>query len=410
MPRPSHAPAPSHRTGSHAGTPRSRSRTRRLAPIGAVSLGAVLLLSACAGPEQGAAAAAPELGPVPDAATALADESAELAELYEKAVAEGGTLTVWAGGDAPNQQDALVDAFEKRFPGVDLDLTVDLSKVHDERINEQLAEGRVEPDVAMLQTTFDFDDWKERGELREFTPLGAEHQLPGYADEDGAYLTAMMLGFLPSYAQDEVETMPTGYGDFLDEQYDGRLALTPPHDDDAVLYVYDRIRETYGDGFLAELRDQHPEWVRGTAAPAAMVGAEGQKAIGNLTAYATAEGDPSTAFIPAEDPFLVWTQRAAVFDKADNPAAGELFLAYVASAEFQSVQPGWRTRDDLAEPAGLKPLSEYPNTDPADFVEWMADRDHVAEVRAEMEEVFGPVTGESPLTDPRLLRILGIGS
>ncbi|MDF5954675.1 hypothetical protein P4110_03185 [Pseudomonas aeruginosa] len=75
---------------------------------------------------------------------------------------------LWAGGDAPNQMDWLKTAFESRFPGVTLDVTVDLSKFHDLRIDQELAAGTLTPDVAMLQTTFDFDKWKARDVLLRY--------------------------------------------------------------------------------------------------------------------------------------------------------------------------------------------------------------------------------------------------
>lgn len=45
----------------------------------------------------------------------------ELSEGNEK-------LVVWTGGDAPNQQDALIAKFTERFPGIPLELTAELSK------------------------------------------------------------------------------------------------------------------------------------------------------------------------------------------------------------------------------------------------------------------------------------------
>ncbi len=52
------------------------------------------------------------------------DEQDELTRLHELAAAElkttGEKLTVWAGGDAPNQQDTLIRRFTRRFPGVPL--------------------------------------------------------------------------------------------------------------------------------------------------------------------------------------------------------------------------------------------------------------------------------------------------
>lgn len=57
-------------------------------------------------------------------------ETKSLDELYKDALAEGGDLIVKAGGDEKNQRDEVIQAFTQRFPGINLNLTVDLSKVH----------------------------------------------------------------------------------------------------------------------------------------------------------------------------------------------------------------------------------------------------------------------------------------
>lgn len=51
-------------------------------------------------------------------------ENRTLDELHQAALKEGGTLTVWHGGDEPTQQDGLKTAFEARFPGMTLNVTV----------------------------------------------------------------------------------------------------------------------------------------------------------------------------------------------------------------------------------------------------------------------------------------------
>ncbi|MCI9886986.1 hypothetical protein JT358_00735 [Micrococcales bacterium 31B] len=87
----------------------------------------------------------------------MAEETAQMEALYQEAMAAGGKVTVWADGDAASRQDAVVAAFEQRFPEIELNLVVDLSKFHNLRIEDALA-GELElPDVAQLQTTFDYD-------------------------------------------------------------------------------------------------------------------------------------------------------------------------------------------------------------------------------------------------------------
>ncbi|NYE96265.1 ABC-type Fe3+ transport system substrate-binding protein [Psychromicrobium silvestre] len=385
-----------------------RHRSKRFSIPAAAGLAAlVMLLAACGqgGASGSASTPAATLGAAAANTQQLGNETDELQKLYQDAIAEGGKLTVWAGGDAPNQQEALQKAFQQRFPQVPIDIVVNLSKDHDVEIDKQLKEGKLTPDVAMLQTSQDFERWKAEGELTNFKPAGFDHQLPGYADPDGAFLTANIFSFLPEYAKQGLSSKPTSYQDFLKPEFKGKLVLTPPHDDDAVLYVYDKIIKKYGVDFLTKLAAQKPSFVRGTAAPAAMVGTGNY--LGNLTGYATAPSQPAVSFIPTEDPFITWTQRAALFNKAQHPAAGKLFLAFVASKEYQSAGAMWPTRDDVAVGADLKPLSEYKNTSPADFLSFMRDRQHIDQLKAQMEKVFGPVKGESPLTDPALLKIVG---
>ncbi|MDF5829181.1 hypothetical protein P4233_20240 [Pseudomonas aeruginosa] len=136
---------------------------------------------------------------------------------------------LWAGGDAPNQMDWLKTAFESRFPGVTLDVTVDLSKFHDLRIDQELAAGTLTPDVAMLQTTFDFDRWKARDVLLR-QPVGFARQKKGYADPDGAYVTAYNnayradLRFRPAASG----ALSDALADYLKPAFKGKPVLTYP--------------------------------------------------------------------------------------------------------------------------------------------------------------------------------------
>ncbi len=228
------------------------------------------------------------------------DEHEELTELYGQAAKElaidNGKLTVWAGGDAPNQQDALIKQFTSRFPGVPIDLTVDLSKYHDIKVYQELLDGHVTPDVVMLQTMNDFENWKAMDVLEPFKPQSFDKFIPGYSDGDGAFLAAFIFCFVPQYAKRGLKEIPTSYLDFLKPEFKNRLVLTPPHDDDAVLFVYDKIIQKYGVSFLLKLAAQNPLFLRGTAAPAALVGRH--RFLGNITGYMTEPGQPSVSFIP----------------------------------------------------------------------------------------------------------------
>jgi ABC-type Fe3+ transport system substrate-binding protein len=335
------------------------------------------------------------------------NEQAELNELHKLAAgelaADRGALTVWAGGDAPNQQDELIARFTRRFPDVPLRLTVDLSKYHDINVYQGILDGYMPADVVMLQTMHDFENLKVLDALEPFTPQSFGSLIPGYSDEDGFYLGVVINCFVPQYAKYGLKEIPSRYTDFLKPEYKNRLVLTPPHDDDAVLFVYDRIIKQYGTQFITRLAEQCPRFIRGTAAPAALVGRQGF--LGNITGYMTLPDEPSVSFVPETDFFVTWPQRAAMFRLTRHKSAARLFIAYLISHEYQSSLSGWSVRGDVKPPQPLRPLNEYANTSPTDFIDWMRDRKHLHELRMLMEDNFGPVQGPSPLTDPALLRL-----
>lgn len=344
----------------------------------------------------------------PGATLVVPQETRQLDALYKDALKEGGKVVLWSGGDAPNQMDGFKATFERRFPGVKLDVLVDLSKFHDIRIDQELAAGRLTPDVAMLQTTFDFDKWKKAGVLMNYKPVGFARQKPGYADPDGAFVTAWNYAFVPTYASSlPLNQRPQRLADFDLPPLKGKLVLPWPHDDDAVLYVFDKIEKAFGTGYLQALAAQKPRFYRGTAVPSRLVG-NSTSLLGNLTGYPIFVEGPSQHLISTVEPFIVWNQRAAIFKAAHHPAAAKLLMSYLGSAEFQSTYNGWRARGDVGEATGLPPLETLKNVDVQDFTRWMSDRANVARLRQHMADIFGPVTGESPLRDAALIRLLGL--
>ncbi|XMA19789.1 hypothetical protein WAI453_012580 [Rhynchosporium graminicola] len=109
-------------------------------------------------------------------------ETRSLDELHEAALKEGGLVTLWAGGDEKNKQDGLKTAFESRFPGMTLNVTVDVSKYHDGSLDQQIATDSLIVDNIVLQTLNDFPRWKIQGALLPYKPQGFDRKqlsLPG---------------------------------------------------------------------------------------------------------------------------------------------------------------------------------------------------------------------------------------
>ncbi|KAL2211164.1 hypothetical protein CC79DRAFT_1366534 [Sarocladium strictum] len=99
-------------------------------------------------------------------------ENRTIDDNHQAALAEEGVVTCWYGGDETKQQDALKSAFEERFPGVTLNITVDVSKYHNGNIDRQLATGGAYVDSVILQTMHDYPRWANEGALLHYQQLG----------------------------------------------------------------------------------------------------------------------------------------------------------------------------------------------------------------------------------------------
>ena len=169
-------------------------------------------------------------------------ENRTLDEIYAAALAEGSTITLWHGGDGQTKQNGLKAAFEKRFPGLTLNVTVDLSKYHDVNLDLQLAANDVYVDSIILQTLNDYPRWKEQGALLNYAPKNFDKLYPDFKDaEAAAYYGVYIFNWCNVFNPGKIggEEGPKEFVDYIDPKWKGKLALTYPNDDDAVLYAFD---------------------------------------------------------------------------------------------------------------------------------------------------------------------------
>lgn len=326
-------------------------------------------------------------------------ESKSLQELYQDAIAEGGELIIWAGGDSDSQLDEVRKNFKKYFPEIDLKIKVDVSKFLDARIDNQLARGELGVDLIQLQTLHDFEYWKDQGVLLNYKPAAWQHIPSEYKDKDGAYTGIFMVSFATLLNTDQVAANegPREATDFLDPKYKGKLILTYPTDDDAVLYQFKLLVDKYGIEFIEKLQSQQPKWVRGTAIPWVAV-ADGKYAATFTTAgpLATWPGMNTAFLLPEKDQFLTWAQTAAIFKDAKHPAAAKLYLNWILSEGFQKSWFQFPIRTDIQAQHGVK-IGDYKNTNPEDFAAFMKDRAAVERFRLQLEQIIGPAQGSVPL-------------
>ncbi|GLD98207.1 hypothetical protein PINS_up006904 [Pythium insidiosum] len=339
----------------------------------------------------------------PNSTKPAGEETKSLTQLYDEAVKEGGRLVVYHGGDTPNQQDSVINAFRQAYPKVNLTLIVDYSKYHNARIDNQLETDSLVPDVVALQTLQDYPRWKREGKLMAYKPAGASQVYDGFADPDGAWTSHAVYTF--SYFYDEAQLSAKGLPapktaqDLADPKYRDLIASAYPHDDDATLYVYDQWIKAYGWDWVRRMAEQKIEFRRGSDSPAEAV-TERRKAIGVAGA---APFNASTVRVRIgrneTSDYLAWGQRIAILKKAPHPAAAKLFLNWILSREVQTtVMEGFSSRKDVAseyeQATGEAQPWNVPRAGSLAFQKFMEDRAGLEELRAKLAIYFGEVRGE----------------
>jgi ABC-type Fe3+ transport system substrate-binding protein len=92
--------------------------------------------------------------------------------------------------------DLIINFFQNRFPDIKLNLTGDLSKYLDSKIDiaYQLSQDKDNgADVAVLQTLHDFPRWKAQSRLMPYKVASWNDIYPEFVDPDGAY-TGIFVG------------------------------------------------------------------------------------------------------------------------------------------------------------------------------------------------------------------------
>ncbi|MEP7369787.1 MAG: ABC transporter substrate-binding protein [Dermatophilaceae bacterium] len=318
----------------------------------------------------------------------LQEETRSLTELHEAARAEGGTLTVYAGGDTAVQQDGVVEAFRADFPDIELNMIVDYSKYHDVRIDRQIETGTLVADVAHLQTLFDFPRWKDLGVLEEYKPAGFSQVHDMFKDPDGAWVAVDVFAFSYMHGPDGGPATPYN---LIDPEWKGKIVSSHPGDDDATLFLYKKYVDTYGWEWLHALVAQDVRFHRGTNTPGEAVDAR-TALVGVAGAFSGGAGN--TWVTPsAEHPFLAWGQRAGLLRGAAHPEAARLYLNWKLSTEVQATEfNGWSVRTDLSPEGG--PIWTRDNAHTAEFATFMDNRAEVERWRQAMVLHLGEVRGE----------------
>jgi ABC-type Fe3+ transport system substrate-binding protein len=328
--------------------------------------------------------------------TAATVRAESVEQLYEKARAEK-SLVFYAGGPTAPYE-ARIKQFQEKFPGIQVSVAGGFSNVLNRRIEEQLAAGKLEVDLALFQTVQDFVNWKKRNVLLAFKPDGFDQLMPELRDPDGAYMAFAAIAIAYAYNTKLVRTedVPRSALDFLKPELRGRLISVYPHDDDAALYLFHLIVRKYGWSWMDRYMANNPHFIQGHL-PVARAIAEGKMAATLDATITTAgglkrQGEPIEIAFSSEDETPVFTVTGGIFRQAPHPSAAKLFLTWYLAKEQQSRLGTFSPRLDVPPPPGLKPLVSYKIANA--FREFITDDALIADLRKRFEAHTGPAVNK----------------
>ena len=284
-------------------------------------------------------------------------------ELYEKAKLEKSVALVAAGPSEPYEH--WIREFQQAYPGVTVSFTGGLSNGLNRSINQQLANKKMESDLAIFQTIQDFVRWKREGALISFRPQGSDQIDAAFKDEDGAFTTVSVN--MVAYAYNTQLVAPTDVPrsalDFLKPMFQGKLITTDPSEDDAALLAFRGIVDKYGWDYMDKYMAQKPSFVTmGHAYVSAAIAAGDKLATFDSTSTTPRlkrDGKPIDAVLSQTDAVPVFLVAAAIFKDAPHQSGAKLFLDWYLAKEQQSRTGTFSPRADVPPPEGFQPLASY---------------------------------------------------
>ncbi len=249
---------------------------------------------------------------------------------YEKAKLEK-TVVFYSGGPAAPHENRAKE-FMQKYPGITVSVTGGFSNVLNERIEKQMADRKLEVDMAFFQTVQDFVTWKKQGKLLAFKPEGFDQIMPSFRDEDGAYmaLSANALTYAYNTSKVRAQDAPKSAQDFLAPMFAGKVITVYPADDDATLYLFHLIVQKYGWGCMDKYMATKPNFIQGHL-PVARSVASGEN-IATFDASSSVwpfkrEGKLEIVWSPVDET-PVFTLTGGIFRDAPHPNAAKLYLTF----------------------------------------------------------------------------------
>jgi len=263
--------------------------------------------------------------------------------------------------------DEVKAEFEKKQPGVELNIfRSGTGKVMD-KIYEEIEAGRIKADVIWVADFTIGEELKSSGQLLKYESPQAAEIMPSLKDKDGYYCAARLLNMIIAYNTNEVKDKPISYRDLLNPEYKGRIGLADPSYSGAALYTVATLvqSEEFGWDYFSRLYENEMQIIESNT-PLNQAIADGELWMG-ITIDFMARGqkikDPNVPIdyvFPEEGAVLVPSPIAITKD-SQNIAGAKAFVDFILSKEGQelmSAQGIAPVRLDVTPPSGVPTITQ----------------------------------------------------
>lgn len=274
-----------------------------------------------------------------------------------------GKLVVYTSQPNADAQQT-VDAFEAKYPGVDVEWIRDGTTKVMAKLRAEFAAGAPQPDVLLIADMVTMEGLKSEGRLMAYPEADTSAYDPSLMDDAGHYFSTKLITTGIVY-NTGAPMVPASYKDLLKPEAKDKLAMPSPLTSGAATIHMNAItaHPDLGWDFYQGLADQgaNPQGGNGGTYKAV---AGGEKLYGFVVDFLpireTAKGAP-VAFVFPEEGVSAVTEPAAILSTAKNTDAAKAFVDFLISEDGQQLAADMGylpAHPGITPPAGFPALSD----------------------------------------------------
>jgi iron(III) transport system substrate-binding protein len=302
------------------------------------------------------------VGRVPAAAAQSNDEAAKVA-----AAKKEGKIVWYVSMFDIDTAEKVGQAFEKRYPGVSVQVVRATAGVIYQRVLQEAQAGITADDVFSSTEEGHYLNFKDQKLIRSYLPVSADQVVPRFQhiDPDNEYQVASVgvMLLMRNTQQVPLDAAPKQWKDLLDPKWKDKVAFGHPAFSGYIATWVLALNDLYGWDYFDQLAKQNPLIGR-SANDAATQLNSGERLVAagpdGTTLKNKNKGNPIDMIYPS-DGAVFMTSPSAILAQAPHPHAAELFMDFFMTREYSDilVQNGYAPlRPDVVPPKGMQPLSE----------------------------------------------------